>query len=238
MELIFDAEFDGDSLGTEWSTCYWWQVDGGCTIESDNPEQQWYRPEAVAVADGVATLTASADEQVTTDGDTLPYRSGMITTGPRDNDAVAAGFAFTHGYVEARVRFPAGVTGVWPAVWLLSADRESLPEIDLMEWYGSRASLVTGHVHQRVDGERRSQRREITVDDPSGEWHQIGLSWEEGRVEMFFDDVSMGSVDDADLVPSTPMYPIVNLAVGGRAGTVDAAEFPQTLLVDWIRVWQ
>ena len=239
LELIFQDDFDGESLGTDWSTCYWWQVDGGCTITSEpDPEQQWYRPEAVVVADGVVTLTASAFEQTTTDGDTLPFRSGMITTGPPDNDADTAGFAFLNGYVEVRVRFPAGGTSVWPAVWLLSADRESLPEIDLMEWYGSRESLVTGHVHQRVDGERVSQRRELVVDDPSGGWHTVGLSWEEDRVEIFFDDMSVGSVEDADLVPTTPMYPIVNLAVGGRAGDVDADAFPQSFLIDWIRVWQ
>lgn len=237
MELVFDADFDGDSLGPEWSTCLWWQVDGGCTITSEMPEQQWYRPEAVTVADGVVTLTATADEQRATDGRLLPFRSGVITTGPRDNEAESSGFAFTHGYVEARVRFPAGGTAVWPAVWLLSADRESLPEIDLMEWYGTRHALVTGHVHQRIDGERASRRLELPVDDPSDGWHEVALSWEAGRVEIFFNSTSMGVIED-ETVPTTPMYLIINLAVGGRSGEPDPTQFPQAFQVDWIRVWQ
>jgi beta-glucanase (GH16 family) len=234
-ELVFSSEFD-ESLGDEWSTCYWWQVDGGCTIET-NGEQQWYRPEGVNVADGVVTLTAEEIDQTTTDGSTLPLRSGMISTGHVDNDVDDPGFAFTYGYVEARVRLPEA-DGTWPAVWLLSADRTSLPEIDIMEWYGSRPEAVTAHVHQRIDDERASQRIDLDVDDVAGEWHTVAVDWQEDHIEFFFDDVSMGIVDDADLIPDTPLYLIINLAMGGRAGDVDVDALPQTFAIDWIRVWQ
>lgn len=234
--LVFEEDFDGDELGDVWTTCYWWQVDGGCTIAS-NDEEQWYRPEAVTVGDGVVTLTASDDEQVTTDGSLLPFRSGVITTGHVDNDVEDPGFAFTYGQVEARVRFPDG-EGTWPAVWLLSADRTSLPEIDIMEWYGSRENVVTSHVHQRIDGEREKERVDNVASDIAGEWHVVGAEWTADHVEFFFDGRSMGVVDDPDLVPTTPMYLIANLALGGPAGDVDVDALPQTFAIDWIRVWQ
>jgi beta-glucanase (GH16 family) len=236
QRLVFAEEFSGDSLGEAWSTCYWWQVDGGCTIAS-NDEQQWYRPEAVEVADGMAILTASDDPQLTTDGSTLPFRSGVITTGHVDNDVDEPGFAFTFGRVEARVRFPDG-DGTWPAVWLLAADRTSLPEIDIMEWYGSRDTVVTSHVHQRVDGEAERERVDAIAGDIAGEWHEVGVEWSSDLVEFFFDGRSIGAIDDRELIPSTPMYLIANLALGGAAGEVDTDALPQTFAIDWIRVWQ
>lgn len=234
--LVFSDEFDGGALGSVWSTCYWWQVDGGCTIES-NDEAQWYQPDAVEVRDGNVSLTASNDPQSTTDGGTLPFRSGMISTGPVDNDAESSGFEFTYGTVEARVKFPTG-DGTWPAVWLLSADRTSLPEIDIVEWYGSRADTVTSHVHQRIDGERESARIDLVTSGIAGEWHVVEVDWSPDLVEFRLDGESMGTVDDPALIPSTPMYLIANLALGGPAGEVDVDELPQQLEIDWIRVWQ
>ena len=37
-------------------------------------------------------------------------------------------------------------------------------------------------------------------------------------------------------VPSTPMYVVMSLAVGGDAGTPDPAAFPATMLVDSVKV--
>ncbi len=236
QRLIFSEDFSGDTLDDVWSTCYWWQVDGGCTIAS-NDEEQWYRPEAIEVTDDMVILSATDDPQLTTDGSTLPFRSGVITTGHVDNDVEAPGFTFTYGRVEARVRFPDG-EGTWPAFWLLSADRTSLPEIDIMEWYGSRETVVTSHVHQRVDGDRERARIDYVADDIAGEWHEVGVEWSPERVEFFFDGASIGSVDDRDLIPTTPMYIIANLALGGPAGEVDVDALPQTFAIDWIRVWQ
>ncbi len=237
LALVLDATFDGVALGDEWSTCYWWQVDGGCTI-ANNDEQQWYRPEGVSVAYGALRLELSADEQETTDGGVLPYRSGMVSTGHVDADAATPGFAFTYGVVEARIRFP-DAAGVWPAVWLLSADQTSLPEIDIVEWYGSRPTVLTSHVHARDDDERSSSRVETASRTPlGGTWHDVAVDWTRDRVVFYLDGVETGRVDDPELVPQTPMYLIVNLAAGGPAGPVDEEALPVEFLVDHVRVWQ
>jgi beta-glucanase (GH16 family) len=234
--LTFSDDFDGSRLGQAWNTCHWWQVDGGCTI-SGNDEQQWYRPEAVEVVGGALVLRATADPQVTTDGAELPYRSGMVTSGYADNDDQTIGFGFTYGYVEARVQVPSGA-GTWSAVWLLSADKTSLPEIDLFETYGSRPGLMTAHVHQRVDGERSKARIEAPIIPTGDGWHTVGVLWEPSRVQFHLDGQAIGDVTDPALIPDTPMYLIVNLALGGPAGEVDASALPQQLRVDYVRVWQ
>lgn len=235
--MVFADDFERDSLGSLWRTCHWWQVDGGCTISS-NDELEWYRPEGVSVSDGLLRLTAEAIPQVADGGRVLPYRSGMVTTGSRtgDDDDPPA-FAFTYGFVEARVRLPRGA-GLWPAVWTLSADNTSLPEIDLMEWYGSEPGEVTMHVHQRVDGLRRKARVDFATSDLSDSWHVFGMRWTPDAVAFYVDGDEVGRVTDPALIPHTPMYLILNLAVGGPAGPPDATAFPATFAVDYVRVWQ
>lgn len=235
--LVFSDEFDQSDgeLAEWWSTCHWWQIDGGCTIAS-NDERQWYQPDAVSVEDGVLVLEATAEPQLSPDGVRLPLTSGMVSTGP-SRDGEQPGFAFTYGIAEARVRLPEAA-GTWPAVWMLPADQESLPEIDLLEWYGERPDLVTSHVHAEVDGERRSQRVEVPIDDGRGRWHVVTVRWEPGVVEFFLDGERTGIVDDAELVPDEPMYLVLNLAMGGVAGEVDLDALPDRFLVDDVRVWQ
>ena len=58
----------------------------------------------------------------------------MVTTGPTPDDDNAK-VAITYGTVEARFKAPAG-RGLWPAIWLLPASKESRPEIDLLEMIG------------------------------------------------------------------------------------------------------
>lgn len=234
--VVFDDTFSGDSLDPVWSTCHWWQVDGGCTIIT-NDEQQWYRPEGVAVRNGELQLTATSNEQMTSDGRRLPIRSGMVSTGPRSNESQTSGFEFTYGVVEVRAWLPDG-GGTWPAIWLLSADKESLPEIDILERYGNHPELSTSHVHQRVDGRRASARTEVLGLDLDGGWHVFGVDWSAEAVVFSIDGVETGRVTDAELVPTTPMYLIINLAMGGTAGTVDLDVLPQTFRIDEVVVRQ
>jgi len=233
-ELMFEDDFSGDELGDAWTTCYWWQVDGGCRIHQ---EVQWYQADAVTVRDGRVELRAERSDEVATDGTPLEYRSGMISTGPERSRDSEPGFEFTYGYVEATVRFPASA-GTWPALWLLSADKQSRPEIDIFEWYGARPDLVTSHLHVELDGERRSRRIEHAVDGASDAWHHAAVLWEPDHLEFFFDGVSTGVVTELDLIPDTPMYLIINLALGSAAGDVDAGALPQSVFVDRVRVWQ
>jgi hypothetical protein len=63
------------------------------------------------------------------------YTSGAITT--KDS------FSTTYGYFEIRAQMPAG-KGLWPAFWLMPADKSPTPELDIMEMTGDRPNeLVT-----------------------------------------------------------------------------------------------
>ncbi len=232
----FLDHFDGSHLDTsKWTTCYWWEHDG-CTIET-NHELERYRPSQVGVADGVLSLTATPRPS-THRGRTYRYASGMVSTGRTgDRSSDRPKFAFTYGVVQVRFRTPAG-GGLWPAIWMLPASNDSLPEIDLLEQYGSDTSTAKMTLHGTGrNGDPQVERHELRTTDLAEGWHTVELRWSPGHLQWLLDGAPQFQVD-GDRVPSEPMYLLVNLAVGGQAGPVPAStDFPARFLVDEVAVW-
>ena len=235
--VLLDDTFDDGRLDTAvFNTCHWWAIEG-CTIASNN-ELEWYVPEQVSVADGALRLTADQAPVRGSDGKSYDFRSGMVTTGPppMDEDAPAK-LAFTYGSVEARLRVPAG-RGLWPALWLLPASRESRPEIDLLEVLGQDPSQVLMHLHPESRS-AESPSKEYRVPGPSlaEDWHTVRLDWSAGRLAFFVDGVKVWKVKGRQ-VPDEPMYVVLNLAVGGEyPGPPDSdTRFPATFSIDYLRI--
>lgn len=236
-DLVFVDEFDsGDLDPARWHTCHWWDNEG-CTIAS-NDELEWYLPEQVEVADGTLILRAEPRTVEASDGETYPYASGMVTTGRDSNDLeVDPRFAFTYGYVEARVSIPDD-QGLWPAVWMLAATNESKPEIDIFELY-AEPDVMQMHLHWRdEDGESQRVGEASVVDDLGEGFHVIGLEWTPDHLAWFIDGEEQWRVDEQ--IPDEPMYLVMNLAVGGVAPGPpdDTTAFPAEFVIDWVRVWQ
>ncbi len=230
----FVDDFDGPRLDEDaWNTCHWWD-DHGCTIAS-NEELEWYLPGQVSLADGHLRLEAT-DRRVTVPGEgTFSYRSGMVTTGPPEH-CRRPRYSFTYGTVETRVRMPRG-SGLWPALWLLPADCESTPEIDMIEVVGSHPRQASLHLHPADHGEPIGRRYRLPEGTFANRWRTVRLEWEPGRLRWFIDDHKVWTVR-GDLVPSEPMYYIANLAVAGDYGGAVGANtrFPAALLLDYVRI--
>jgi beta-glucanase (GH16 family) len=235
-KLLLDEGFDGHSLdSSRWNTCHWWGQ-GGCTIAS-NDELEWYSPEQVKVSDGALHLTALKRTVYGSDGRRFDYASGMVTTGPRTHDS-AAKLAFTYGTVEVRFKLPEG-QGLWPAIWLLPASTESLPEIDMLEVLGDTPDTLRMHMHPK-DRSGQSQGSKYTVPGGyslAGGWHTLGLDWKPNRLVYWLDGKKVWDLTDNE-VPDEPMYLVMNLAVGGNyPGSPDSTTpFPATFLIDRIRI--
>lgn len=88
------------------------------------------------------------------------------------------------------------------------------------------------------------------------QFHVFATEWTEGRIEWFLDGESYGFLteddwhSDADNAEGRPFAPfdqdfylILNMAIGGHlaedrnAGGVDYEDFPKTMLIDWVRVY-
>jgi beta-glucanase (GH16 family) len=227
---VIDESFENRSLDESlWSTCYWWE----CTIRS-NEELEWYTASQVTIDDGHLHLTADALPARTPKGETFPYRSGMISTGPEHRDGKAK-FSFTYGTVEARLRVPAG-QGLWSALWMLPTAGGSRPEVDILEVLGhdTRTSYQSLHRHDRSAAPLQHTER---GSDLAVGWHVYRLEWMPERLQWYIDDELAFSVRGSD-VPDEPMYLMANLAVGGRwPGSPDASTpFPASMIIDYIEV--
>jgi len=236
-QLLLREDFDGSQLNrSRWRTCYWWAV-RGCTIAS-NHELQWYRPEQVRVRGGALRLVAQRRRPRSSDGGIHRYVSGMISSGPGRGSSRPK-FAFRYGRAEIRARVPTG-KGLWSAFWLLPIAHASKPEIDVMEIVGQRPKVVEFHLHWRAPDGAAKQRGErwASAGLRSG-WHTFAIDWRPGSLAWLVDGVVRWHVRGA-VVPSTPMYLIVNLAVGGQwPGAPDSSTtFPSASLVDSVKVWR
>ncbi len=249
---IFADEFDGSALdASRWYPNRWFAA--SCARGATHGELAYYtgRPSNVSVGAGALRLVARR-EPFFTCGEASwagrgTYTSGWVQTGgarASDGSLVQPGFTMSTGFVEARVRLPAG-RGLWPAMWLLSTRRDgdgkrrypSRPEIDAFEVVGHAPDVWQHHVH--FDGVDEGH----AAPGPSSAagWHTIGLHRERGRLTWYVDGrrtwrYAGPGVPD----PGVRMYVILNLAVGGEwpGAPADSTAFPATMLVDYVRAWR
>ncbi len=204
--------------------------------DASNNELECYKPANVTEGGGNLTIHTLAD----TSCSGYAYTSGMIQT---------RSFNFTYGTVEFRARF-AGGTGTWPAVWLLGANcqqsnitsadnvapcnwpQTGSDEIDIAEI--KNAQLTTVSEGYFANGGNFGTCTP-TVTDVSTNWHTYTLIWAPGELTWKIDGIT--TCDRTSNIPSTPMFPIINTAVGGTGGgTVDPATLPQQTDIDYLTI--
>jgi hypothetical protein len=157
---------------------------------------------------------------------------------------------FTYGRFEGRMKLPYG-QGLWPAFWLLGAEGGSWPacgEIDIMENLGREPSIAHGTIHgpgySGADGPGASYT--LPGDAKfSDDFHTFAIEWETDAIRWYVDGALYSTKTPADIGGNTwvfnhPFFFILNVAVGGEwPGNPDSTTvFPQTMLVDYVRVCQ
>ncbi len=172
-----------------------------------------------------------------TRGNTGAYTSGWAWT--KNN------MTFGYGTITARIKVPAG-QGLWPAVWLMGADSDTVGwpasgEIDIAE-LPSTTTTVYSTLHGPIAGTTDTQQAQVIANLPdlSTDYHNYWVRHLENEITFGVDGQTMGTLTPDDLAPgqtwvyNRPMYAIVNLAVGGPwAGAPDSTT-PSTakMLVD------
>lgn len=204
-----------------------------------NNELQYYtdRSENVTVENGFLVITAREESF-----EGSPYTSARLITKDK--------FEQAYGRFEARMRLPWG-QGLWPAFWMLGADIDDNPwpgagEIDIMEYRGQEPSTVLGSVHGPGYSAGEAITKSYTLENDRFDtgFHVFGVEWAPDYVNFYVDDVLYNQITPADVpgewVFNKPFYILINVAVGGSfVGSPNAeTEFPQTMLVDYVRVFK
>lgn len=207
-----------------------------------NNELQYYtsRTENARIEDGHLVIEARSEEF----GGRNYTSARLLTKGKR---------TWTYGRFEARLRVPRG-QGMWPALWMLGADFDSVGwpdcgEIDIMEHIGGQPGTVHGTLHgpgysgtAGLSGSHTLPAGEDVADD----FHLFAMEWEENRIRWFIDGQPYFTLTPQDLpagatwVFDRPHFLLLNVAVGGNwPGNPNAStSFPQRMTVDYVRVYE
>jgi beta-glucanase (GH16 family) len=244
--LVWKDEFDGPRNAPV-DGARWRHEVGGAWGDGELQSYTARTTNAYQNGRGHLLITARAERFRGTDSIIRDYTSARISTKDR--------YSFQYGLFEARMQTPFG-QGLWPAFWALGADidRSGWPEcgeIDVMEQFGHEPEKTLGTIHgpRHTDGGQSDYEPGYSFahSSPLSQgFHTYGVQWLPGSVQFQVDGHPYGTVTQADLPAGSrwvfdhPFYLILNVAVGGRwAGKPDSStQFPQALVVDYVRVYQ
>lgn len=215
--LLWSDEFDGQSLDeTKWA------------YRGLGPRRDAFNVREAVQLDGKGNLLLVTSRS----GDSL--LTGMIGTEPT--------FQNTFGYWEARMRFQKEV-GHWSAFWLQSPTvglvgdpRTNGTEIDIIEFLRTTPNLVRTAIHWDGYGvDKKSAGNHAVIAGLGEGYHRIGLEWTPEEYVFYVDDHVVWRTNQA--VSHRPQYAILSLEVGPWAGNIAEATLPDTLFVDYVRVY-
>ncbi len=162
-------------------------------------------------------------------------------------------FDLKYGRFEARIKIPRG-QGIWPAFWLLGNNIDTVGwpqsgEIDVMENIGREPSVIHGTMHGPgysgsigIGGLYTPSSNTTFADD----FHIFAIEWSQNDIRWYVDGVNYKTATLQSLPAGSawvfdhPFFMLLNSAVGGGwPGSPDnTTVFPQTMLVDYVRVYK
>ncbi|HKW29112.1 MAG TPA: family 16 glycosylhydrolase [Verrucomicrobiae bacterium] len=242
--VVWSDEFNGSAIdpGT------WTYDTGGGGFGNGQFENDTARHENSYVTNGTLVIEARRENYL---GNSFTS-ARMLTQGR---------FAYMYGDLEARVKLPNTANGLWPAFWLMGNNAGAIVwpacgEVDVLEM-GSAAGIAQGiqqelidsavHYSNATNGYSNYVTWLTNAADLTQDYHLYKMSWTPTTISFYLDGVQYGSFDiTADYLSEfhQPMFPILNIAVGGYnpsytgvyspAGVT--ATMPARMYVDWIRL--
>jgi len=233
-QLVWSDEFNG-AAGSQPDPTYW-HYDLG-TDCCGNEELETYTSAAEnAHMDGLGHLDIHVENP----------SPGVYTSGRIKTEGL---YAAEYGRIESRIKIPFG-QGMWPAFWMLGSNITSIGwpacgEIDIMENVGYTPSIAYGSLHGPNGYNATAQYQLPDGEKLSDDFHVFAIEWSAEQITFYVD----GNAYETDAapaggwvfnVPNNPFFIILNVAVGGDwPGPPDATtQFPQDMLVDYVRVYQ
>lgn len=238
-QLVWSDEFDYEGAPDPEK----WGYDVGGHGWGNNELQYYTEGGNAKVADGKLVIEARKE-----DYENRRFTSTrLISKGKGD---------WLYGIVRVKAKLPRG-KGTWPAIWMLPTDWEyggwpASGEIDIMEHVGYDMNKILGSIHTKAYNHSIGTQKSggITVSNVDTEFHEYAIEWLPDKIKFFVDDELYFTFRPADFktAPDYKDWPfdkrfhlLLNIAVGGNWGGaqgVDEDIWPQTMEVDYVRVYQ
>lgn len=189
-----------------------------------------------------------------------PYTNQGITkqyTSARLNSK----FAFKYGRVDVRAKIPID-SGTWPAIWMLgrnvnedgayfdatygTVNWPACGEIDIME-HGITPSQPINYIQSALHTPSSfGNTTNIGGAFPSNlatDFHVYSMNWSPNQISFLLDGVVFytynPAVKNASNWPfNSEQYILLNIAMGGVAGTINSNYTQSAMVVDYVRVYQ
>jgi beta-glucanase (GH16 family) len=243
-KLVWSDEFNGPDGSSVDPSKWVWETGGNGW---GNHELEYYteRPANAFEQGGNLVIKVSRENYTGADGVSRDYTSARLKTEGK--------FSEKYGRFEARIKIPEG-QGIWPAFWMLGADIGKLGwpscgEIDIMENIGKEPRVIHGTIHGPGYSGDNGIGSPFSLPDHArfaDDFHIYAVELQPKAIRFYVDDHLYATRTPAEIPKGTkwaynhPFFMLLNVAVGGGwPGAPDSTTpFPQTMLVDYVRVYK
>ena len=248
--LVWSDEFDSTNPQTVDSGKWYHQTFGPNAGQWFNGEQQHYtdRLDNSYIEEGFLNIIAKR-ETFNQDGVTLQYTSARLNSK----------YAFTYGRVDVRAKLPFG-NGTWPAIWTLGKNINetgaywqtqgfgevtwpACGELDIMEHGLHADNEVSVAIHTPSSFGNTVNTAKKMLNDVANDFHLYSINWSPNEIAFMVDNEVIYRYNPANKNANTwpfdlEQYLILNIAMGGFAGTIDAGFTESKMVIDYVRVYQ
>ncbi|GAA4809690.1 hypothetical protein GCM10023330_15780 [Litoribaculum gwangyangense] len=263
-DLVWEDNFDSGSTPVAINSTNWFHQTYAPRVNNDLGGYTWFNDELQHYTDrmdnsylqnGELNIILKREDYTPS---AQPGAASLQFTSARLNSK----FSFTYGRVDVRAKLPARATS-WPAIWTLGTNIAEVGgywyqsgvtntpwpacgEIDIME-HGLHADNTTSsaiHVPGRFGGNPFTKTFGLT--DVVNDYHLYSVNWSPNKIVFLVDDTPYYSVTKTQMesnggswVFDLDQYLLLNVAVGGFAGTPDLNDFnDSSMVIDYVRVYQ
>lgn len=248
--LVWSDEFNTDGALDQTKWFHQTQIPAGGSWFNNEVQHYTNRLSNSFVSNG--NLNIVAKKEVFTDQSvTKQYTSARLNSK----------FAFTYGRVDIRAKVPNNA-GTWPALWLLGKNVNedggffdssfgttgwpACGELDIMEhgiFSSQPINYVGAAIHTPSSFGNTQNKGGTQLGDISQNYYVYSMNWSPNQISFLIDNVIFytynPAVKNADTWPfNLDQFFLLNVAMGGFAGTIPADFSQASMIIDYIRVYQ
>jgi len=243
-KVVFYDTFAGTTISPYWTVISrhgeYAQSETECNI-----------PQQVVVNNGLTITTAAQNWSCGDFNITGTVRHAAETWPYITGDIQWTNLNFTYGTVEIRGQFPGQNTGLWPAFWLLGMNCQ-VTNIFTADVGYSTCPRLSSSKYAEIDMVECDLNNwcQLALSNPNTfptcgfavdtSVHTFTLVWNATSVAVAMDGMDTGCsyTSNTMVIPSTPMFLIIQTQTGGAGGDPNSALLPASLQVQYVKVMQ